>query len=331
MPEIDSLFQKRFRILQALATFGPIGRRALAEQLHMTEREIRNETTILSEQKLIVILQKGMIVSKQGHEVLDQLYSLYRELSGLAEKEIQLAKQFNIDRVIIVPGCAEKDSTVKHQLGKEAARILVGSVHAKDQIAVTGGSTVAMMGEFLSATPTLATANFIAARGGMGDEMTFQANTLVAKFAQRCDANYRTLFLPEHLSEQAYFAMKQEPMIEEMMKLYDQVNIVIHGIGAAHEMAVRRHSSVEEQQLLEEKGAVGEAFGYYFNEAGDIVHHIRTIGIQLEQVKKARTIIAIAAGANKAHAIQAYFKNAAKQTVLITDEQTVSEMMINLS
>ena len=331
MPEIDSLFQKRFRILQALATFGPIGRRALAEQLHVTEREIRNETTILSDQKLIVILQKGMIVSKQGLEVLEQLYSLFRELSGIAEKEVQLAKHFNIDRVIIVPGCVEKDSTVKHQLGKEAAHILVDSVHAKDQIAVTGGSTVAMMGEFLSATPTLATANFIAARGGMGDEMTFQANTLVAKFAQKCDAIYRTLFLPEHLSEQAYLAMKQEPMIEEMMKLYDQVNIVIHGIGAANEMAVRRHSSVQEQQLLEEKGAVGEAFGYYFNEAGDIVHHIRTIGIQLEQVKKARTIIAIAAGANKAHAIQAYFKNAAKQTVLITDEQTANEMMLDLS
>lgn len=330
MPEIDTFFKKRYRVLQALATFGPIGRRALAEQLHVTEREIRNETTILSEQQLIIVQQKGMFCTEEGYEVLEQLYSLFRELSGLAAKEQQLAKHFNIKRVIIVPGNVETDLTVRHQLGKEAANVLSESVKGEDKIAVTGGSTVAAIGDFLSAIPPLNRVKFIAARGGMGDEMTFQANTLVAKFAQKCGTTYRTLFLPEHLSEHAYKAMKQEPMIEEMMALYEQVNIVIHGIGAAQEMAARRNSTEQEQHLLEEKGAVGEAFGYYFNEAGDIIHHIRTIGIQLEQVKKAQTILAIAAGANKVNAIQAYFKNAAKQTTLITDEQTANEIISNL-
>ena len=74
----------------------------------------------------------------------------------------------------------------------------------------------------------------------------------------------------------------------------------IHGIGAAMEMASRRNSSPFDQQLLTEKGAVGEAFGYYFDEQGDIVHHIRTIGIQLEQVRKSDMVIAIAAGVEKA-------------------------------
>ena len=327
MPEIDLLFQKRFRILQALATFGPIGRRALGEQLNLSEREIRNETAILNEQKLIFIQQKGMICSPQGYEVLEQLQSLFRELSGLAAKEQQLKEKFGIEQVIIVTGNVEIDSTVKHQLGKEAATILNNNAKGQDKIAVTGGSTVAAIEEFLAPNSLLHQVTFIAARGGMGDEMTFQANTLVAKFAQKCGATYRTLFLPEHLSEQAYQAMKSEPMIEEMMTLYEQTNIVVHGIGAAQEMALRRNSSETEQQLLHEKGAVGEAFGYYFNEAGEIVHHIRTIGIQLEQVKNARKVIAIAAGANKATAIQAYFKNATAQSVLITDEQTANEVL----
>ena len=331
MPEIDTLFQKRFRILQALATFGPIGRRALADQLHETEREIRNETTILSEQQLVFIQKKGMICSPQGYEVLEQLHELYRELAGLAAKEQQLAKHFGIELVVIVAGDAENDMSVKHQLGKEAATILQMSAQRQDKIAITGGSSVATIGKFLSPDTSLSSAKFIAARGGMGDEMTFQANTLVAKFAQESGATYRTLFLPEHLSAQAYEAMKREPMIEEMIALYEKVDIVVHGIGAAQEMMIRRNNSLQEQQLIEQKGAVGEAFGYYFNEKGDIVHHIRTIGIQLEQVKRARKILAIAAGANKATAIQAYFKNAAKQSVLITDEQTANEMISNLN
>lgn len=331
MPEINTLFQKRFRILQAIATFGPIGRRALAEQLNVMEREIRNETTVLGAQQLILIQQKGMICTEQGYEVLEQLYILFRELSGLAAKEEQIAKHFGIERVIIVPGNAENEVAMKHQLGKEAANVLIANAHGYDKIAVTGGSTVDTISEFLSKTDALMSAKFIAARGGMGDEMSYQANTLVAKFAQKCGATYRTLFLPEHLSEQAYQAMKQEPMIEEMMALYEQVNIVIHGIGAAQEMAIRRNSSQAEQQLLDEKGAVGEAFGYYFSETGKIVHHIRTIGIQLEQVKKARKIIAIAAGMNKANAIRAYFTNATPQSILITDEQTANEIITNLT
>ena len=327
MPDIDAVFQRRFRILQAIATFAPIGRRALAEQLAMTEREIRNETTILSDQQLIIIQSKGMICSQQGYEVLEQLYSLYRELTGMESKEQQLKQHFQIERVVIVPGNLEQDSNVKQQLGKEASTLLAANVKPHDKIAVTGGSSVASMTNFLSANSDLNTTKFIAARGGMGDEMSFQANTIVARFAQKCDANYRTLFLPEHLSEQAYEAMKNEPMITEMLALYEQIDVVVHGIGAAQEMADRRNSSLSEQQLLQDKGAVGEAFGYYFNEDGEIVHHIQTIGIQLAHVYRARNIIAIAAGANKAAAIQAYFKNAAKRTTLITDEQTANTIL----
>ena len=327
MPEIDVIFQKRFRILQTLATFGPIGRRALADQLGMTERDIRNETTVLSEQQLILIQKKGMICSPNGYEVLGQLSELYRELSGIVAKEQQLAKRFAIAKVIIVPGDAERDATVKQQLGKEAAQILQKLAQAKDKIAVTGGSSVASLKDYLAPNTVLSETEFLAARGGMGDEMTFQANTIVAKFAKRCGATYRTLFLPEHLSEQAYEAMQYEPIIQEMIAQYEQVKIVVHGIGAAYEMAKRRNSSQLEQQTLDDLGAVGEAFGYYFNEEGDIVHHIRTIGIQLEQVNKARRVLAIAAGANKATAIQAYFENAAAQTILITDEQTANIML----
>lgn len=329
MPEIDSIFKRRFRVLQALATFGPIGRRALAEHLQMTERDIRNEITILNEQQLIIVQKKGMECSQKGIVVLQRLHELFRELSGLAAKEQQLAQLFNIARVIIVSGDTETNLDVKLQLGREGASVLEEVALENDNIAITGGSSVAMLGDFLSPQSTLSNAKFIAARGGLGDEMTFQANTVVAKFAQICGAKYRTLFLPEHLSAQAYEAMKHEPMIEEMMALYEQVNIVVHGIGAAYEMAMRRNSTEEERQYLEQKGAVGEAFGYYFNAQGDFVHHIRTIGIQLQQVNKARKIIAIAAGQNKVTAIQAYFKNAAPQTIFITDEQTANSILVN--
>ena len=92
-------------------------------------------------------------------------------------------------------------------------------------------------------------------------------------------------------------------------------------------MAEKRGSSEEEKALLKEKGAVGEAFGYYFDGEGTIVHQIRTICIQPEHVKQSRHVLAIAGGVEKVEAIKAYFKNAARQTIFITDEAAANEML----
>ncbi|MEO4054515.1 sugar-binding domain-containing protein [Solibacillus sp. CAU 1738] len=327
LPEMDTLLKKRYRMLQIIYLQGPIGRRTLAEALQLTERDIRNEMQILNEQQLIDIHSKGMVCTEIGEAALEQLKELFHELTGIAKKEQKLKEAFNIDHVIIVHGNVETDSTTYAMLGKEANSVLVDYAKPNSQIAITGGSSVAAMGPYLQPQKPLNTAQFIAARGGIGDEMTMQANTLVAQFAAKSNSKYRTLFLPEQLSEQAYSAMKEEPIVKEMMALYDEVNIVIHGIGAAEEMAERRNSSEKDKALLLKKGAVGEAFGYYFDEQGQIVHHIRTVGIQLEQVKKSDVVIAIAGGIHKAKAIQAYFKNAAKQTVFITDESAANEIL----
>lgn len=327
LPELDGLLKKRYRILQAIQTYSPIGRRTLADQVQLTERDIRNELTVLTEQQLIFVQTKGVSCTERGYEVLEKLGKLFHELSGVMEKEKQLAKRLQIEEVIIVPGDSARDALVFSQLGKEAARYLASVAQPKSKIAVTGGSSVAAMTPYLANLSIDSTVQFIAARGGMGDEMPKQANTLASKFAKRTNSTYRTLFMPEHLSELAYQAMKCEPVVEEMMALYEEVDFVIHGIGAAQEMAARRNSSPAERQLLADKGAVGEAFGYYFSEDGQVVHQIRTIGIQLEQVKDCKKAIAIAAGEEKVTAICAYFKNAAYHTVLITDERAADELL----
>lgn len=326
IPEIEILLQNRFRILQTIYATGPIGRRTLADTLQVTEREVRKETTVFYEQKLIDIKQKGMIITDTGLQVLEQLKPSFYELSGIAQKEKKLATRFGIDKVVIIPG-RFTDEASRILLGKEASKLLTQVAKPDSLIAITGGSSVAAIGPFLTGTKPLNTTKFIAARGSIGEEMSLQANTLVAQFADQCKASYRTLFLPEFSSEEAYHAMKAEPSVQEMIRLYERVNIVVHGIGAADEMAERRRSSSEEKALLHEKGAVGEAFGYYFDEQGEIVHQIRTICIQPEHVKNSDHILVIAGGAKKARAIDAYFKHAVGHVIFITDEVAANEIL----
>jgi len=330
LPEMYPLLQSRYRILQTVQLMQPIGRRTLADSLKMTEREIRKETDILREQGLLDSQKSGMVCTDEGEVVIDKLRTLVYEWSGLTQLAKLLENHFGLQHVIVVPGDYNEDDTILTLLGKEAAQQFMSTSVDGQIVAVTGGKSVASLAQFLHPADSR-NITFVAARGGIGHEMQMQANTLVSAFAMQMDAQYRTLFLPEHLSEQAYHAMLAEPMVTEMMNYYDHADCVIHGIGSAEEMAVRRNSSPEDLRILEEKGAVSEAFGYYFNAEGEIVHRIRTIGIQLEQVQRSKQVIAVAAGKQKVKAMLSYFKVAPKQTTFITDEVAAKAIAESLS
>ncbi|KOY82188.1 sugar-binding domain-containing protein [Lysinibacillus sp. FSL H8-0500] len=330
LPEMYPLLQLRYRILQTVQLMQPIGRRTLADTLKMTEREIRKETDILREQGLLDSQKSGMVCTDDGEVVIEKLRALVYEWSGLTQLAKQLETHFGIQRVVVVPGDYNEDDTILSLLGKEAALQFMSTAFEGQVVAVTGGKSVASLAQFLHPLETTKDITFVAARGGIGHDMQMQANTLVATFAMQMEAQYRTLFLPEYLSEQAYQALLTEPMVTEMMTFYDHADCVIHGIGSAEEMAIRRNSSPEDLRILEEKGAVSEAFGYYFNTEGEMVHRIRTIGIQLEQVKNSQQVIAVAAGRQKVNAMLSYFKVAPKQTIFITDEAAAKAIAARL-
>jgi central glycolytic genes regulator len=320
VPEMTILLQKRYKILMTIQLSGEIGRRALSDLVQMTERETRKETEALKQQGLVNIRSVGMEITEEGKDVLHTLKDLVHEWSGFSQMEHQIQQAFNISRVIIVPGDSEVDHQAKSLLGQMAAKQIDYLTEPKQIVAVTGGSTIASIADYLSVYVKQKELTFLAARGGIGEEVQLQANTIAASFAQETNGMYRTLYLPDHLSEEAYAAMMKEPVIKEMLHLYDQTSVVIHGIGDALEMAKRRSSSDDEIHTIQQAGAVGEAFGYYFNKDGQAVHRIRTVGIQLKQLESVQHLIAVAGGASKSAPIESYLRHAPIQTVLITDE-----------
>ncbi|MGK7379482.1 sugar-binding transcriptional regulator [Planococcus sp. 1R117A] len=327
MPEMTELLKKRYQILQTIQMEQPIGRRTLSELAGMTERDIRKETDLLRNQQLIEARTAGMVVTAQGLEVLDALKEFMREVSGLSNMEKELKSILGISRVLIVPQNSDDIPAVKSNIGKEAARLLEAKFPLYKKIAVTGGSTMAAISKEIASDKKDSSLQFIAARGGLGEDVLHQANTIASLFAEKTGGAVKTLYLPDHLSAEAYEMMMREPVIKEMMELYDQTQVVVHGIGNAEEIALQRKSSFEEVEKIRAGEAVSEAFGYYFDKNGNVVYRIRTAGIQIEQVQKAPFILAVAGGRSKAKAILSYFKIAPEQTVLITDEGAAQKII----
>ncbi|MFC6333284.1 sugar-binding transcriptional regulator [Paenibacillus septentrionalis] len=326
VPELLDVMSKRYKILQQVMLAGTIGRRALANVMAMTERVLRAETELLKEQGLLLISSSGMSLSDDGRRVLEQLEQLGPLVFGSSELEIKLQNMYGLQRVIVVPGNSEQSEVSKRELGRAAGLLLKRVVKSGDVIAVSGGTSTAQVAKYLSLPNTIKDVVFVPARGGLGESLDYQANTIASTMAKRTGGHYRLLHVPDHISEEAYESMMQEPSIKEIVEVIRNARIFIHGIGDATVMARRRKTDPEEVRKMVNDGALAESFGFYFNKHGEPIHKMKTVGMRLDDIAQIECIIAVAGGESKAAAIDAIMRFGHNHA-LITDESAALELI----
>ncbi|TCS95719.1 sugar-binding transcriptional regulator [Hazenella coriacea] len=319
LPDLVEVMRKRYEILRHIQLMQPVGRRSLATTLHLTERVLRGEVDFLRIQGLIQVDSIGMHLTPNGAQLVSQMEPLIKELFGLAELELELQSYLKVGKVVVVPGDADQSDWVKMEMGRTGAQVLKQLVDGEQIIAVAGGSTMLAVAEMMMPTPVFKMSTFVPTRGGVGEAVELEANYIASLMAKKTGGKYRLMHVPDQLSEESYQTLIREPQIQEVLQCLRSAHIVLHGLGDAKRMALRRQSSHEVMEQLKAEGAVGEAFGYYFDSRGEIVHHIQTVGLRLQDVNHAVKRIAVAGGISKAAAISAICPTL-KQDVLVTDE-----------
>lgn len=319
VPELVEVLEKRYSILRTIYYNQPIGRRVLANQLDLGERIVRTEISFLKSLNLIEINTPGMTVTEEGEEIVDKLKDFIHEIKGLSDIEENIKSFLGLKDVIIVPGDVTKNKPILKEIGKAAAQYLKAIIEDNNIIAITGGNTIK---EFVEAVPKISNLSnilVVPARGGMGRKVEIQASTLAASLAKKLNGSYRLLHIPENLSLNLLDTLLKEKEIKEVIDNIHEADILIYGIGEALVMAEKRDVSKEEYDKLKALGAVGEAFGCYFNKDSHVVSENTSIGININEARKINTHIAVAAGENKVDAIIATMMNN-YNAVLVTDE-----------
>lgn len=324
-PEIVPLIRTRYQILHTIRLLQPIGRRVLAEQLHFQERMIRNEIDVLRSRQLVHCSSDGMTVTPEGEDLLAEMADYIRDIQGLGVLEQTLAQQWGIRKVIVVPGDSDQDESVKKDLARVTAEFLCRHLEDGAILAVAGGTTLAEVGSVLVEPRRHRNITVIPAQGGLGEEVEIQANTVAANIAKELGANYRLLHVPDDLQAKTIQTIASEPKIKELLALLRQADMFLHGIGAAEEMARRRGIPAAKVDRILEQGAVGEAFGYYFDDNGSVVHSTSSLGLQLDELALIKEVAAVAGGKSKAAAVRAVLRNGSRD-VLIIDEGAAREM-----
>ncbi|RSL35045.1 hypothetical protein D7Z54_00260 [Salibacterium salarium] len=318
-PDVLDVMEKRYRILQYLRLMQPVGRRTLAGSLEVSERVLRGEVLFLKDQGLVYIGASGMTLTEEGENLLAGLEETMKSVTGLADMEKRVADTLQVQRVIIVPENSDRYSWVKKELGRACVQQMKEMLVPDDIVAVAGGTTLADVAEMMTPDSNFNNVTFVPARGGLGEKVEIQANTISSTMATKANGKYRLLHVPDQLSKETRESLVLEPGIKELLRSIRHAKMVVHGVGAASTMAERRETKEETLDTLEQKQAVAEAFGYYFDKSGHIVHKEKTIGLQLDDLQENQTVVTVAGGASKGEAITAYMKYRPSD-VLITDE-----------
>ena len=329
VPELTNLLVQRYQILRQVSHEHPIGRRALAARLGLSERVLRAQVDFLKGCGLLVFSSSGMTVTEEGMDILRELADYVRKLQGLNSLEQLLCSKLNIGRVVIIPGDSDQEEVVKREIGRAAARILSRLLGdgKKHIVAVSGGTTMAALAANISGSHPQTVV--VPARGGLGDNVELQANTIATVLAQRMGASYRQLYVPDSVSEEILNILAEDTGVKAVVDIIKQADILVHGVGQAAVMARHRRMAPEFIQKLLDDGAVGEAFGQYCALDGRQVYMTNNAGLMLQDLPKIGTVIGVAGGRSKAEAILSVIR-ASRQDILVTDEAAahcIAEML----
>lgn len=326
VPDSVDLLMRRYEILKVVSLFQPIGRRSLSAKLGMTERTMRTEIDKLKEMDLIEIQTAGVSLTEKGLTLLSEIRDTFYYIKNLSDVELKLMEKLKLKRVAVVSGDAERDSFTFNDLGKKAAEVVLELIKNDTVLGISGGTTMACVVNQMKRKRGIKNLLVLPARGGLSEELEIQANTIAANLAEKLDASYELLHIPDNLDEQELNVLKNNKLINDVLEDIQRIDLLVFGLGNAREMAIRRKAGKDVFNRIESENLTAEAFGYFFDMDGNVKMQANSVGITLENFKSIKNAVGVAAGSSKAEAIYAISKFNSN-FILVTDEAAAKRIL----
>ncbi len=245
----------------------------------------------------------------------------FRELS-IAQA---LKGHFGLQDCLVIPTDGG-DRPLIARLGAAGAQVLKSFVRPGDTIAVTWGRTVLALADALD-HPGLADLRVVQATGGTTARIPWTPEACASRLAEALTARCIPLSAPAIVSSPEMREMLlREPVLAEQMAILAEADRIVMGISS-----LRPESTIHTSGFLDGvdqhsyyHAAVGSIVGRFISARGEPVMgplHDRTIGLDLEMLRRIPQRIAVAGGIDKIAAILAALR-AKHVNVLVTDTAT---------
>lgn len=236
-----------------------------------------------------------------------------------------LKDHFGLQDCLVIP--SEGDgSPLTERLGAAGAQALKRLVRAGDTLAVTWGRSVLALAEALD-HPGLADIRVVQATGSTTARIPWTPEACASRLATALGARWIPLSVPAMVSSpEVRGLLMQEPVLSEQLQILSEANRIVMGISS-----MRPESTIHTSGFLEGidrhahyQEAAGSLIGRFISARGEPVIgplHDRTIGLDLDGLRRVPQKIAVAGGIDKVAAILAALRGGYVD-VLITDAAT---------
>lgn len=243
------------------------------------------------------------------------------------ELENRLKAVFGLKEAIVIPGEGNTSNSILNVVGSAAANYLLEHIHDGDIIAITPGTTVRAVIQSLDAERQYQ-AEIVPILGSIQGELESDLNYLSIIMGDRLGAKSHKLHAPAFVESREHCEILRS--IEPVKKILDigrQANIALLGIGTLDPETSRfiqftALSAEEMRDLIDSCGGVGEIGAFVYNRDGQPCGKTfadRTIGLNLDEIRRIPFRIGVAASAEKALPIYGALRGGYLH-VLITDE-----------
>lgn len=231
-----------------------------------------------------------------------------------------LVKRFDLAEALVYPVAGDETDAPNRQaildnVGGLAARALADILHDGGKFGVTWGRTIASVAKAASSVGGLPTADVVQMVGGLSSFSDIEQTTdILTQFAGAASGNIYPLHAPFIVSDlETARRLRNESSINRTLAQISHLDVALVGIGSwdPPESQMMRLFTPEIVQLAREEGAAADLCGIILNEAGQQLHgefSEKTIRASSTAFKKIPTVIGVASGTAKAHAVTAALK-----------------------
>ncbi|MGM9923664.1 MAG: sugar-binding transcriptional regulator [Bacillus sp. (in: firmicutes)] len=249
---------------------------------------------------------------------------------GNYEKELE--EKFGLKKAIVSYVPMYEDTLIKTALGKKAASYLSDIVKDGDIIGTVWGTTIYQVATYLE-HKSLKDVAVVQLKGGVSHskKQTYASETLHL-FEKAFDATVYQLPLPaivDHVVVKQ--AIEADRHVARLLNMGKQANIALFTVGTPRTDSLLFQLGYfnEEEEAVISEHAVGDISSRFFDKDGNICDealNARTIGIELDELKKKEQSILVAGGLKKVDGIWGALK-AKYANVLITDSCTAKLLL----
>ncbi len=244
--------------------------------------------------------------------------------------ERELEQRFSLREAVVVTG--QQEAATQQALGRAAADYLDRLLKGGERIGVSWGTTLRAVADSLHRRPVRPTV--VPLVGGVGQiSAGIHANDLAHSIAEALDGTVHLLHAPAVVDNaRVRRALLSESGIARALTLARQVDVALVGIGALVSSSTLVRSgyfSPEHLAALRRLGAVGDVCTRAFTIDGEPVDDAlerRILAVELSDLRRMATVVAVAGGAAKADAIHGALRGGLVG-VLVTDHQAARSVL----